>query len=155
MMRTVARGVSRVALVCFFLPLCPPGLKIPPTGTGPLHCTKPPTHNDFFLTMSSTSPHFFFFPPKIFCFVFFFLPQGSRQFSATVVARQPVYYTKSHEWVNIEGSNATLGITQFAQEELGEVVYVDLPEVGDDVTASMHRVLKKIKKPIKTITQNS
>jgi len=39
-------------------------------------------------------------------------------------------YTKSHEWVRLENGTATVGITDFAQSELGDVVYVDLPEVG-------------------------
>ncbi len=39
-------------------------------------------------------------------------------------------YTREHEWVRIEGDTCTLGITDFAQKELGEVVYVELPEVG-------------------------
>ena len=39
-------------------------------------------------------------------------------------------YTKSHEWVRLEGDVATIGITDFAQSELGDVVYVDLPTVG-------------------------
>ena len=39
-------------------------------------------------------------------------------------------YTRDHEWVRIEGDTCTLGITDFAQKELGEVVYVELPEVG-------------------------
>ena len=44
-------------------------------------------------------------------------------------------YDKEHEWVRIEGEMATIGITHFAQDQLGEVVYVDLPAVGDTVTA--------------------
>jgi glycine cleavage system H protein len=39
-------------------------------------------------------------------------------------------YTKSHEWIRIEGEEATIGITDYAQDSLGDVVYVDLPEVG-------------------------
>lgn len=39
-------------------------------------------------------------------------------------------YAKSHEWVRLDGDVATIGITDFAQSELGDVVYVDLPEVG-------------------------
>ncbi|MDY0322636.1 MAG: glycine cleavage system protein GcvH [Candidatus Carbobacillus sp.] len=39
-------------------------------------------------------------------------------------------YSKEHEWVRVEGSRAYIGITAFAQDELGDVVYVDLPEVG-------------------------
>lgn len=42
-------------------------------------------------------------------------------------------YSKEHEWVLVEGSNATIGITEYAQEELGDVVYVELPEVGEKV----------------------
>ena len=43
-------------------------------------------------------------------------------------------YTREHEWVLVEGSEATVGITDYAQHELGEVVYVELPKVGDTVT---------------------
>ncbi|WJW75880.1 glycine cleavage system protein GcvH [Thiohalobacter sp. IOR34] len=39
-------------------------------------------------------------------------------------------YTKSHEWVRLEGDTATVGITEHAQEQLGDMVYVELPEVG-------------------------
>ena len=39
-------------------------------------------------------------------------------------------YVKSHEWVSLDGDVATIGITDFAQSELGDVVYVELPEVG-------------------------
>lgn len=44
-------------------------------------------------------------------------------------------YTKDHEWVRIGGDVAEVGITQYAQEQLGDVVYVDLPEVGRTVTS--------------------
>jgi glycine cleavage system H protein len=39
-------------------------------------------------------------------------------------------YTKDHEWISIEGNTATVGITEFAQRELGDIVYVDIPSVG-------------------------
>jgi len=39
-------------------------------------------------------------------------------------------YTKDHEWISINGSTATIGITDFAQGELGDIVYVDIPTVG-------------------------
>jgi glycine cleavage system H protein len=42
-------------------------------------------------------------------------------------------YTKDHEWVKVEGSKATVGITDFAQGELGDIVYVDISTVGQDV----------------------
>jgi glycine cleavage system H protein len=43
-------------------------------------------------------------------------------------------YTPSHEWIRLDGDVATCGITDHAQDQLGEVVFVDLPEVGDAVT---------------------
>ncbi|WP_341321198.1 glycine cleavage system protein GcvH [Solibacillus sp. FSL H8-0523] len=43
-------------------------------------------------------------------------------------------YTKEHEWVKIEGNKATIGITDFAQSELGDIVFVELPEVGDEIS---------------------
>lgn len=42
-------------------------------------------------------------------------------------------YDKEHEWLKAEGAVAAIGITDFAQDQLGEVVYVDLPAVGDEV----------------------
>lgn len=44
-------------------------------------------------------------------------------------------YSKEHEWVAAEGDLATVGITDFAQHELGDIVYVELPEIGRRVTA--------------------
>lgn len=43
-------------------------------------------------------------------------------------------YTKEHEWVRVEGDVATIGITQYAADALGEIVYVDLPKVGSQTT---------------------
>ncbi len=43
-------------------------------------------------------------------------------------------YTESHEWLNVEGDIAVLGITDYAQHELGDIVYVELPGVGDELT---------------------
>lgn len=43
-------------------------------------------------------------------------------------------YTPSHEWAKIEGDTATVGITSFAQEQLGDITFVDLPAVGSQVT---------------------
>ena len=42
-------------------------------------------------------------------------------------------YTKDHEWVKIEGSQATIGVTDFAQSELGDIVYVDISSVGQQI----------------------
>jgi len=43
-------------------------------------------------------------------------------------------YSKEHEWVRVEDSRATIGITSFAAEELGDIVFVELPEIGADVS---------------------
>ena len=43
-------------------------------------------------------------------------------------------YTKDHEWVSISGNEATIGITDFAQRELGDIVYVDINSVGTEVS---------------------
>jgi glycine cleavage system H protein len=44
-------------------------------------------------------------------------------------------YTKEHEWIKVDGSNATIGITHYAQESLGDIVFVDLPKPGSEITA--------------------
>lgn len=44
-------------------------------------------------------------------------------------------YTKDHEWIRVEGDTGAIGITNFAQQQLGDVVYVDLPDVGTNLTA--------------------
>ena len=44
-------------------------------------------------------------------------------------------YAESHEWVSLDGDIATIGSTDYAQHALGDIVYVDMPEVGDEVTA--------------------
>jgi glycine cleavage system H protein len=46
-----------------------------------------------------------------------------------------LYYSESHEYVKVEGDFGFIGITDYAQHELGNVVYVDMPEVDDEVTA--------------------
>ncbi len=43
------------------------------------------------------------------------------------------FYTKDHEWIKIEGAEAVMGITDFAQKQLGDVVFVELPEVGTEL----------------------
>jgi glycine cleavage system H protein len=45
------------------------------------------------------------------------------------------YYTKDHEWIEVDGTSATVGITDYAQGQLGDVVFVELPEPGRAVTA--------------------
>ena len=44
-------------------------------------------------------------------------------------------YTKEHEWIKADGANATVGITHYAQESLGDIVFVDLPKVGSEISA--------------------
>ncbi|MFD2743048.1 MULTISPECIES: glycine cleavage system protein GcvH [Sphingobacterium] len=45
-------------------------------------------------------------------------------------------YTKDHEWVRVEGDEAVIGITDFAQRELGDIVFVDISSVGEEVAAN-------------------
>lgn len=45
-------------------------------------------------------------------------------------------YTKEHEWIRVEGDTGAIGITDFAQKQLGDVVYVDLPDVGATLTSA-------------------
>jgi glycine cleavage system H protein len=44
-------------------------------------------------------------------------------------------YTKQHEWIKADGTNATVGITNYAQESLGDIVFVEMPKVGNELTA--------------------
>nr|MDK2850155.1 glycine cleavage system protein [Candidatus Cloacimonadota bacterium] len=46
-----------------------------------------------------------------------------------------LFYTESHEWIRIDGEIATVGISDFAQQELGDIVFVELPDVGMKVSA--------------------
>ena len=46
-----------------------------------------------------------------------------------------LYYSESHEWVKVEGNTAIVGITDFAQHAMGDLSYVDMPEVDDEVSA--------------------
>jgi len=46
-----------------------------------------------------------------------------------------LHYTKDHEWIRVEGDTGTVGITSFAQEQLGDVVHVQLPRVGEKFSA--------------------
>jgi len=58
-------------------------------------------------------------------------------------------YTKDHEWVKIEGNTATIGITDFAQGELGDIVYVDISTVGQEVGA--HEIFGTVE-AVKTVS---
>ena len=49
---------------------------------------------------------------------------------------EKLLYTREHEWIDVQNDVATVGITDFAQGELGDVVFVELPEVGVEVTAT-------------------
>jgi len=62
---------------------------------------------------------------------------------------QDLKYTKDHEWIKIEGNSATIGITDFAQNELGDIVYVDISSVGQDV--KQHEVFGTVE-AVKTVS---
>ena len=49
--------------------------------------------------------------------------------------RAELLYSKDHEWVKVEGDTALIGITDYAQSELGDIVFVNLPEEGDEIKA--------------------
>ena len=49
------------------------------------------------------------------------------------MVKEGLFYTKDHEWAKIDGDTATMGITDHAQEQLGEVVFVELPEIGKEI----------------------
>jgi glycine cleavage system H protein len=58
-------------------------------------------------------------------------------------------FTKDHEWVRVEGDTATVGITDFAQSQLGDIVFVDVPTVGE--TVAQHGVFGTIE-AVKTVS---
>ena len=58
-------------------------------------------------------------------------------------------YTKDHEWIKIDGQTATIGITDFAQGELGDIVYVDISSVGQQI--SQHEVFGTVE-AVKTVS---
>ena len=58
-------------------------------------------------------------------------------------------YTKDHEWISVQGNTATIGITDFAQGELGDIVYIDISTVGKDVP--QHEVFGTVE-AVKTVS---
>ncbi|MTI94910.1 MAG: glycine cleavage system protein GcvH [Firmicutes bacterium] len=59
---------------------------------------------------------------------------------------QELKYTKEHEWVKIEGNRVTVGVTDYAQEQLGDIVFVELPDVDDEIgTGDSFAVLESVK----------
>merc|ERR1719183_1405665 len=62
-------------------------------------------------------------------------PHMARTLNSTFPRFMSIKYAKSHEWARLDGDIATVGISDHAQKELGDIVYVDLPEAGDKMTA--------------------
>ncbi len=60
-----------------------------------------------------------------------------------------LFYTKDHEWIRVEGDVAFIGITDFAQHELGDIVYVDIPSKGK--TVAQHEVFGTVE-AVKTVS---
>ena len=52
-----------------------------------------------------------------------------------MAVKEGLRYTKDHEWIKVEGNAGTMGITDYAQEQLGEIVFVELPQVGKQFAA--------------------
>ena len=60
--------------------------------------------------------------------------------------RSGLFYSQDHEWVRVEGDKAYIGITDYAQHALGEIVYVELPSVGDELNArDVFSVIESVK----------
>jgi len=53
-----------------------------------------------------------------------------------MIVKEGLYYTKKHEWLKVEGNTGIVGITDYAQEELGDIAYIDLPEKGKEIKKS-------------------
>ena len=62
-----------------------------------------------------------------------------------MIAPADLHYTRDHEWVRLQGDIATIGITDHAQEELSDVVFVELPDLGDIEKASPVAVVESVK----------
>ncbi len=60
-----------------------------------------------------------------------------------------LHYTKEHEWISIEGNEATIGITEFAQGELGDIIYVDIDSIGKSMDS--HAVFGTVE-AVKTVS---
>jgi len=61
------------------------------------------------------------------------MPDRPRRFDSPMALPDDLRYSKEHEWVRVEGSRATIGITSFAADELGDIVFVELPDVGSSL----------------------
>ncbi|NLM61475.1 MAG: glycine cleavage system protein GcvH [Clostridiales bacterium] len=60
--------------------------------------------------------------------------------------KKGLYYTEEHEWVRVSGNTAYIGITDYAQDAMGDIVYVELPEVGDTLKAGdVFSVIESVK----------
>lgn len=53
-----------------------------------------------------------------------------------MIVKEGLYYTKKHEWLKVEGNTGIVGITDYAQGELGDIAYIDLPEKGKEIKKS-------------------
>uniref|UniRef100_A0A3Q0KRX6 Glycine cleavage system H protein n=1 Tax=Schistosoma mansoni TaxID=6183 RepID=A0A3Q0KRX6_SCHMA len=60
----------------------------------------------------------------------------SRTFSTSCKLTSNVYYTQKHEWIKVNGDVGTVGISKYAEQNLGDIVYVELPAVGDKVNVN-------------------
>ena len=62
-----------------------------------------------------------------------------------IISMATTYFTEDHEWIRVEGGIATVGITDYAQEQLGDLVFVELPEVGHEADQGRHRRRRRIR----------
>ncbi|KAH8865452.1 Glycine cleavage system H protein isoform 3 [Schistosoma japonicum] len=66
--------------------------------------------------------------------------QLSRTFTASHKLTSNVYYTKKHEWIKVDGDVGIVGISEYAEQKLGDIVYVELPVVGDTFSVNVESV---------------
>jgi glycine cleavage system H protein len=62
-------------------------------------------------------------------------PQADAQVRRQAMNLDELKFSKDHEWIKVEGKRAMIGITDYAQNELGDIVYIELPEMGQEVSA--------------------
>ena len=67
----------------------------------------------------------------------------------------PLYYTQDHEWIDSDGTTGTIGITDYAQGQLGDITFVELPEAGSSVIRAMRPAWSTASRPPPTFTRRS
>ncbi|MBS3786757.1 glycine cleavage system protein GcvH [Candidatus Bipolaricaulota bacterium] len=67
------------------------------------------------------------------------------------MAKEDIKYTEDHDWVKVEGRTATVGVTDFAQKELGDIVFVELPDLGEEYSKGEEMVVVESVKSVSDV----